>query len=95
VIDPERRTGSLGLDELLAERLRQVRLELFGEGVGELACRLRIPGPSWMLYESGAAVPADVLLKFVELTSVEPIWLLRGWGPRFRGVPIRRGFSRN
>jgi hypothetical protein len=29
-------------------------------------------------------VPAEIILRVVELTSVEPIWLLRGEGPKFR-----------
>ena len=36
-------------------------------------------------------VPAEVVLKIIELTSVEPIWLLHGQGPKFRqsGHPRR------
>ena len=29
-------------------------------------------------------VPAEVILKTIELTSVEPLWLLHGTGPKYR-----------
>ena len=39
---------------------------------------------TWYNYESGVTVPAEIILQVVELTSVEPVWLLRGEGPKFR-----------
>ncbi|HEX8201293.1 MAG TPA: S24 family peptidase [Isosphaeraceae bacterium] len=72
----------------LSERLRGVRSELFGERGGpELARRLGIPIRTWYNYESGVTVPGEVILRFVELTGVDPIWLLHGEGPRFRTSP--------
>jgi hypothetical protein len=72
----------------LAERLREIRVELFGErGGSEMARRLGVPIRTWYNYESGVTVPAEVLLRFLELTSVEPQWLLRGRGERFRTGP--------
>lgn len=72
----------------LAERLRVIRTELYGERGGpEVARRLSLPIRTWYNYESGVTVPAEVLLKFIELTSVEPQWLLRGSGSRYRAVP--------
>jgi hypothetical protein len=69
----------------LAERLRAVRVELFGErGGSEMARRLGLPVRTWYNYESGVTVPAEVLLRFVELTTVETHWLLYGRGPKFR-----------
>src|SRR5881227_2060534 len=69
----------------LAERLRLLRSELYGERGGpELARRLNLPIRTWYNYESGVTVPAEVVLKIIELTSVEPIWLLHGEGPKFR-----------
>jgi hypothetical protein len=71
--------------QALAERLRRVRVELYGEdGVPELARQLGIPERAWSRYESGVTVPAEVVLQFLELTCVEPIWLLRGSGPLYR-----------
>lgn len=69
----------------LAERLAALRLELFGERGGpEMARRLGIPVRTWYNYEGGVTVPAEVVLKIIELTSAEPGWLLRGKGPKFR-----------
>lgn len=69
----------------LAERLREIRIEVFGErGGSEMARQLGVPVRTWYNYESGVTVPAEVLLRFLELTGVEPVWLLHGEGPRFR-----------
>jgi hypothetical protein len=69
----------------LAERLAQLRLELFGDRGGpEMARQLGIPVRTWYNYEGGVTVPAEVVLKIIELTAVEPGWLLTGKGPRFR-----------
>lgn len=74
---------------LLSERLREIRVELYGErGGSEMARRLGLPVRTWYNYESGVTVPAEILLRFVELTSVEPSWLLHGRGPRFRTPPL-------
>ena len=80
----------------LAERLAALRLELFGERGGpEMARRLGIPVRTWYNYEGGVTVPAEVVLKIIELTSADPGWLLRGKGPKFRhpaaGVPLEGG----
>lgn len=69
----------------LAERLRELRLELFGERGGpEMARRLALPVRTWYNYEAGVTVPAEVVLRIVEMTSAEPTWLLHGKGPRYR-----------
>ena len=69
----------------LAERLGVLRAELFGDRGGpEMARRLNIPVRTWYNYEGGVTVPAEVMLKIIELTSVEPMWLLHGKGPKFR-----------
>ncbi len=69
----------------LSERLRQIRIELYGDrGGSEMARRLGLPVRTWYNYESGVTVPAEVLLRFMELTSAEPLWLLHGEGPRYR-----------
>jgi hypothetical protein len=69
----------------LAERLGSLRSELFGDRGGpEMARKLGIPVRTWYNYEGGVTVPAEVVLKIIELTSVEPAWLLHGKGPKFR-----------
>lgn len=73
----------------LSERLHEVRVELFGDrGGSEMARRLNLPVRTWYNYESGVTVPAEVLLRFMELTAVEPMWLLHGRGPKFRQEPV-------
>ncbi|WP_406695824.1 helix-turn-helix transcriptional regulator [Singulisphaera sp. Ch08] len=73
----------------LAERLGRLRAELFGDRGGpELARRLGIPVRTWYNYEAGVTVPAEVVLRIIELTAVEPMWLLHGKGPKFRPKPI-------
>lgn len=69
----------------LSGRLAEIRSELFGnQGKAEMARRLGIPPRSWYNYEGGVTVPAEVILKTIELTSVEPLWLLHGTGPKYR-----------
>jgi hypothetical protein len=51
-----------------------------------MARRLGIPVRTWYNYEGGVTVPAEVILKIIELTSVEAVWLLHGEGPKFRNV---------
>jgi phage repressor protein C with HTH and peptisase S24 domain len=78
----------------LAERLRLLRSELYGERGGpELARRLGLPIRTWYNYESGVTIPAEVVLKIIELTSVEPMWLLHGQGPKFRTAGSERAES--
>src|SRR3954447_13520192 len=70
----------------LSERLRSIRTELFGDrGGSEMARRLGIPVRTWYNYEAGVTVPAEILLKFIELTGVDPLWLLHGHGSKSRG----------
>ena len=78
---PESVRAKLGL----AERLAALRSELYGDRGGpEMARRLGIPVRTWYNYEGGVTVPAEVILKIIELTSVEAGWLLHGEGPKFR-----------
>ncbi len=75
----------------LAERLTVLRAELFGDRGGpELSRQLGLPVRTWYNYESGVTVPAEVILKIIELTSVEPMWLLHGNGPKFRAPADKR-----
>lgn len=68
----------------LAQRLRELRTEIFGDRGGpEMARRLNLPIRTWYNYESGVTIPAEVVLSVVELTSVNPSWLLHGKEPKF------------
>ena len=69
----------------LSLRVREVRLDKFGEdGIAILSQALKIPAPTWENFENGVTIPAGVILRFIELTGVEPHWLLTGEGPRYR-----------
>jgi len=68
----------------LAERLRQVRVERFGEdGIPHLAETFGVPVRTWQNYEAGVNIPGMVILQFVELTGVSPRWLRTGKGERY------------
>jgi hypothetical protein len=72
------------LKEVLAQRVRQVREELFGQHGGPLLAEaMQIPFRVWSSYEIGTTIPAEVILKFIEVTSAHPHWLLTGEGPRY------------
>jgi hypothetical protein len=72
----------------LAGRITALRSELFGErGGAEMARRLGLPLRTWYNYERGTAIPAEVVLRIIELTAAEPGWLLHGTGPKYR--PMR------
>jgi len=61
-----------------------IRSEIFGaDGAAILARQLSIPEKTWIHYESGVLIPACVLLEFIELTGVNPHWLLTGKGQRY------------
>lgn len=75
----------------LAERLTSLRSELYGDRGGpELARQLGLPVRTWYNYESGVTVPAEVILRIIELTAVEPLWLLHGKGVKYRTTPTER-----
>ena len=67
----------------LACRVHEIREFLYGEnGVDALARALRVPSATWLNYERGVTMPAEVLLDFIEVTRVDPHWLSTGAGER-------------
>ena len=83
-------TPSRELKHALADRLRQVRVELYGEHGGPLlAVSLGIPFLTWWNYERGCTIPGEMILKFIAITHADPHWLLTGDGKRYRS-PARR-----
>jgi hypothetical protein len=48
-----------------------------------LADALRIPYRHWLDYESGETIPAQIILRFIELTEAHPHWLLTGHGEKY------------
>jgi len=76
----------------LASRLREVRLDLYGEhGAPLLAKALRLPTRTWASYESGDRIPGSVLLRFFAVTRVGSSWLLSGEGRKYRHGSSRSG----
>jgi hypothetical protein len=75
----------------LAARIREIRLDLFGEQGGPLlAAELGLPPRTWANYEAGVTVPASVILRFIDATGTNPQWLLTGEGRRYSGqAPVR------
>ncbi len=68
----------------LASRVRQIREERDGEHGGPLlADALQLPFRTWHNYEAGCTIPAPTILRFIELTHVNPHWLLTGDGEKF------------
>lgn len=68
----------------LAQRVREIRLERFGEVGGPvLAEALGLPERTWANYESGVTIPALVILRFVEVTGANPRWLRTGRGEKY------------
>jgi hypothetical protein len=58
---------------------------LYGQHGGPpLAKALKIPARTWAHFESGVTITGLVLINFIEVTGVEPHWLLTGEGERYR-----------
>ena len=75
----------------IACRLRLIRTEIYGEEGGlELAGQLGLPFRTWVNYESGVTIPGEIVLSFLEATSINPLWLLRGIGPKYRATTLGR-----
>ncbi len=75
---------------VLARRIREVREELFGQDGGPLLAEvLELPDRTWRNYEVGVTIPATVILAFILVCGVNPVWLLSGEGERYleRGGP--------
>jgi hypothetical protein len=74
---------TMNMSDVLARRLREVRLAMYGEHGGPLLAEaLAIPARTWANYESSVTIPGVVLLRFIAVTGVEPHWLLTGEGLR-------------
>src|SRR5262245_3666656 len=68
----------------LADRVREVREDLYGEsGIQSLADALGLPPGTWANYERGGTIPAEVILNLIEATEVNPWWLLTGRGAKY------------
>ena len=79
----------LSVKTALAERVQAIRIDTFGVHGGPLlAEELRLPFRTWMNYETGCTIPAQVILRFIEVTRANPHWLLTGEGDRYLEVNV-------
>ena len=77
-------TDAQTLKRDLAHRVREIRIDLYGQNGGPLLAQaLEIPFRTLHNYESGCTIPAPTILRFIELTGADPHWLLTGEGDRF------------
>jgi hypothetical protein len=75
----------LGTGNKLPDRLREIRLDRFGEhGIPTLSKAMEIPARTWENFEAGVQVPGWAILQFIEICGVDPHWLLTGEGERYR-----------
>jgi hypothetical protein len=69
---------------ILARRFIEVRRDLYGDHGGPLMAKaMNLPFRTWANYEAGVVMPAHILLVFLEVTGVDPRWLLTGQGERY------------
>ncbi len=67
----------------LVRRIREVREDLYGEfGIEAIARALNLPEQTWCNFEGGVSMPAEIMLKFLDLTDTDPHWMLTGDGER-------------
>jgi hypothetical protein len=68
----------------LSQRVKAVRMQRFGACGGPmLAELLGIPHQRLERIEAGGAIPAELILRFIDITGVSPRWLLSGEGERY------------
>jgi hypothetical protein len=71
--------------DTLADRIREIRLDQFGEhGIPALSKAMEIPARTWENFEAGVQMPGSAMLRFIEVSGVDPHWLLTGEGDRYR-----------
>ena len=81
---PSSRPDRLEIKSELAGRVREIRQDLFGVHGGPLLAEsLRLPFRTWLNYEAGCTIPAQIMLRFIELTAAHPHWLLTGEGDKY------------
>ena len=66
----------------VAERLREIREDLYGEHGASSWPMPGDPVQTWLNYESGVMTPADVVLPLIVIARVNPHWLLTGQGEK-------------
>ena len=88
MVSPIRQSDWSSVRHDLALRFREVREEIYGEHGGPLlAVALGLPFRTILNYEDGCAIPAEAILRFIEVTKAHPHWLLTGEGARYLPDP--------
>lgn len=81
--EPSQRSDRQVIKLALAHRVQEVRLDLYGVYGGPLLAEaLQIPFRTLHNYESGCTIPAETILRFIEVTGASPHWLLTGEGEK-------------
>jgi len=63
--------------------VRERREETFGGDANALATDLEIPVHTWLNYEMGVIIPAEIILAFIGITKAHPVWLRTGEGEKY------------
>jgi hypothetical protein len=75
-------------NDALARRLLEIRLEKYGEHGGPLMAEaIGLHARTWANYESGVTIQGLALLRFIDVSGVEPRWLPTGQGEKYRLGP--------
>ena len=84
-------------DDTFPARLREIRIDRFGEhGIPAMAEAMEIPARTWENVEGGVEISGWAVLQLIEISGVNPNWLLTGEGERYRArseVSLRRSSS--
>jgi hypothetical protein len=87
---PKTRSEVVALRRPIVIRLAELRTRHFGsDGIAACAHRVGVPHRSWYNYEHAVAVPGEVILRVIEATNGEPMWLLYGREPMYREPEFR------
>lgn len=72
----------------MGDRLHEVRINVYGpNSVNQVADALGMTPQAWRnIGQIGELITATQLLGFALLTGANPVWLLRGEGPRYRSL---------
>ncbi|MDR3638089.1 MAG: hypothetical protein P4L84_30065 [Isosphaeraceae bacterium] len=76
----------------ISRRVRVIREERYGaNGLLTMAGELGLSEQTWRHYEGGVCIPAEVILRFIELTDAHPHWLLTGNGDKYLSLTHHGG----
>ena len=80
----------VALRTAIARRLVEIRREKYGDAeMPILAATLRVPVQTWLNDEAGVKLPGETLLRFIDVSGVDPHWLLTGAGAKYTSANAR------